>query len=319
MGAKLRHTSAKNEETLFSLQFSIVLVEHLRLIAHVLHKRHEITPSEYSILVVLDTLALPIDVTTIMNYLAFKRGTLLAILTSLEEYGLIHKETDSIDERRMLVRLSAEGHRMARMLSSEVAQLMSETFWRSHPTRDYLAPLQELEAHLERVRGFAVPDIPLNRSISGLTHALLFRVIRLVVDEWTRAIKQHSSLNFNEARVLLLLEHFGELAPGDIAHRLLLARSGVSLQLTRLQELNLVGSYQNYEDARGKVYRCTTSGLRLSRELFAVLRKTTCDAYGNYSDEATITLNEQHMGMYRDLGHVQSVLEAILEDSLPIT
>ena len=314
MEDRLQHIPAKNEEALFSLQFSIVLVEHLRVISQVLRKRHTLAPNAYSTLVVLDVLKRPIDATTLTNYLVFKQGTLLAILAALEDRGFVHKDIDPIDERCMLVSLTSAGQVIARQLASEVAQLMAETFWRSRPTSDYLVPLLELEDHLEKVRGFSVQIDPLEKRSTGLTHALLFRIIRLIIDAWTQTTKQQDGLSFNEGRVLLLLEHFGELTPSEIAQRLRLARSGVSLNLARLSDLLLVNSFQNLSDGRVKVFRCTYKGLRHSRELFAALRKTTSDVYGNYSDDAVITLNEQHMGMYRDLGFVQERLDIILSE-----
>ena len=311
MTTQEQDTLFDHEEAVFNLQFSIVLVEHLRLLSRVLHKQYALSLNEYCVIVLIDALDQEISSTLLAQYFIFKRGTLLAMLASLEDRELIIKNTDPVDRRAMLISLTAEGHKLAHALAQKVSKLMKMTFWQSFPSSEYLAPLKGLEAQLAGIRGYPL-DIPLAWNTKGITHALLFRIIRLIVDQWNDAVRQHSTLSFNECRVLLLLELYDRLKPSDIAQRLHLPRSGVSLMLKSLVDRKLIVSETSYRDGRSKVFRCTAAALTLSRKLLFVLRRTTFEAYKTYSDDAIITLNAQHIRMYSDLHRANHALDDIL-------
>jgi len=291
----------KHEEALFSLQFTIVLIEHLKVISRVLHVRHAMTINEYCTLLLLDSLKEDVSSLTLAKYLVYQRGTTLAILASLEQRGFIEKHAHPLDGRAMLVRQTALGHTKAKQIAQEVNSIMNELFWRSLPAREYLAPLNEQAAQLDNLRGFTMDSVELSKRSSGLIHALLFRGISLVVDRWVQVVKQCSGLAFSEARALLLLEHYGLLAPSEIAGRLHIERSSVSLGIKHLGSLGLVEPVAHETDKRSRMFRCTSKGLALSRELFSALRKSTSDAFNTYSDDAIIALNIQHMHMYSDI------------------
>lgn len=314
MSKDQKYVLPKHEETIYNHQFSLVLVEHLRLTSHVLRRRHATTLNEYCTLVFLAALTQKISSAQLSHYLLFKHGTLLAILASLEDQELIRKEVIPADRRAMFIYLTPQGNDTARALATEVSHLMNMTFWRSLPSSEYLAPLNELEAQMDGLRGHSMTEVPLSWTATGLTHALLFRIVHLIVSRWTRAVYEHSGLGYNECRVLLLLELFGSLRPSDIAQRLHSARSGISLILTHLYSLGLIELLPSSEDGRSKVCRCTTTGLRLARELLSVLRSTTLDAYQTYTDAAIMTLNSQHLRMYGDLHNVESTVQDILSE-----
>lgn len=248
------------------------------------------------------------------HYLVFKQGTLLSTLASLEDAGYVQKLPHPDDARALLVSLSNKGFEMAGQLADEVYEIMTKTFWQSLPSGEYFSPLKELENQLSKLRGYAIEGCALNIDTHGLTHALLFRTIELIIYAWAKAVKDHAGLSFNEGRILLLLELSGKLAPSEIAQRLHLDRSLISLSLKHLYAQEWVFSVENTQDKRRKSYLCTAGGLTLARELLSLLRKTTCTAYETYSDDAVITLNAQHMRMYSDLHHARSTLKIILSD-----
>ena len=302
---------AHNEETLFSLQFSIVLVEHLRLISRALHNWQQLTLNEYCTITVLDTVKKPISCTTLSQYLILKHGTMLAILADLEEKSIIVKQADNTDGRAMLVMLTKEGKELARALSEQVFALMRQTFWHSIPLNEVFAPLEECRAQLEQLRGYPMSPISLAKPSRHFIQAMVFRVVNIVVERWTKAVKDYCGLSLNESRVLILLELYGSLSPGEITRKLYIAPSNVALLCSRLRESGLLVCAENHEDARCKTLRCTARGLRLSRELLSVLRKTTCDCYSSYSDSSIVILNAQHMRMYCELDQVKILEETI--------
>lgn len=306
------NNGGKHEETLFSLQMSIVLVEHLRLMSRALRKQYQVTLSEYCTLLVLDSLENGTAGTTLGTFLVFRPGTVLTILSSLEDLGFIQKRSHPIDGRAMLVSLTNQGAALAQELAKEVNALMGATFWRSLSPSEYLAPLDGLEAQLDRMRGFAMESALETKSSTAFKHALLFRTISLVVERWTDAVKTHSGLNLNEGRILLLLELYVVLTPSDIARKLHVKRSAVSCALRQLERQGSINTERDAEDGRSKTYRCTIEGLVLSRELLSALRKATLEAYGTYSNEAVLAFNMQHLRMYSDLHQVERLAKSVL-------
>jgi DNA-binding MarR family transcriptional regulator len=136
---------------------------------------------------------------------------------------------------------------------------------------------------------------------------MLFRIISLLIERWASSVKTQCGLSFNESRILILLELYGALGLGDVARKLYIAPSNVTVLCSRLRELGLLETVLDDEDARRKRCRCTDKGLRFSRELLSVLRKTTRDSYSGYSDASVIAFNAQHMRMYGELERVMQI------------
>lgn len=314
MEENLQITNTGKEELVFNIQYSVVMVEHLRLISRALKVQHGVTLNEYCILVFLDALEKKISSTELAQYLMYNHNTLLFILTSLEDAGFIYKETNQDDKRAMFVSITHQGQSLAHALARSVKKMMQMTFWRSLSVKDYLAPLKEMEDQLDNMRGFSMDAVLVSREALGLTHVLLFRVISSVVATWTKVAKECSGLAFNDCRTLLLLELYGQLSPREISRRLHIARSGISLSLDRLASRRLVEFLNDPKDGRSKFYRCTALGLRSSHELLHELRRATIEAYKNYSNESIITLNVQHMHMYSDLYQIESVVQTIVTE-----
>jgi len=142
--------------------------------------------------------------------------------------------------------------------------------------------------------------------------SMLFRIVSIIVDRWTRSMKEYSGLSLNESRILILLELYGSLNPSDIARRLYIAPSNVAIQSSRLRQLQLLEEISDSFDARRKTLRCTAIGLRASRELLSILRKTTRECYISYSDSSIMMFNAQHMRMYCELEKVRQIEQTLL-------
>lgn len=292
---------AQSEETLFSLQFSAVLIEHLRLMSRALHSLQGLTLNEYCTIMVLNVAKKPLSCAALVDALVLKQGTVFALLSNLENKGIVLKRVDKADGRAMLVVLTQKGRRLAKELNDQISALMRQTFWRSMTASETFAPLEEYRAQLERLRGHPSPLFSDVKSSRKLVLAMLFRIISLVVGRWKNSVRALCGLSLNEGRILVLLELYGSLNLGDISRKLFVAPSNVAVLCSRLREQNLIEITVDDEDARRKICRCTHRGLRLSRELFSVLRKTTRDSYISYSDASVIALNAQHMRMYCEL------------------
>lgn len=309
MREERKSTEKSKEELVFNIQVSVVFVEHIRLISHALKKQHNVTLNEYCTLVFLDALEDKINSTQLAQYSMVKHSTTLFVLTLLEDKAYIYKETNQDDKRAMYIGLTPHGQEKARELARDVETLMTSTFWHSLSVSDYLKPLRQLEMQLDTMRGHSMDSIVISRKTLGLTHAMLFRVVRLMVEIWTETTKKHSGLAFNACRTLLLLELYGQLSPSEISHRLHIARSGISLSLSQLSKVGLIEFFEDQEDGRSRVSRCTSQGLSTAHELLHELRRATIEAYKTYSNDAIVSLNAQHIHMYSDLYHIESLIE----------
>lgn len=314
MGFEESHTAFDREETLFSLQFTVVMLEHIRIISQFLRKKYDITLNEYCTLVFFSALDECVDNVRAAKFLACKQGTFLSVLSSLEESGYVYKLSNPRDGRCMLIKLTPAGSSLTGALADEVMEIMQATFWKTLPESIYLQPLKECEAQLAAFEGEIVQDLSLRRDTPGLAHALLFRIIRLVVDAWTEIAREQAGLSLNEARILILLELYEQQTPSDIAKRLRIENSAASLSLRRLSTSSFIQCNPSQEDRRIRFYRCSAKGVEAARKLFSELRKATCDIYSTYSDEAIIDFNAQHIQMYKELTHIDPALENLLSD-----
>jgi MarR family transcriptional regulator, lower aerobic nicotinate degradation pathway regulator len=94
------------------------------------YERIGLNPYHFAILALLDEGA-PETQAEIADSLGYDRGTLVGLLDELEEQRLVERKRDTLDRRRHLVRLTAEGKKMLGKLRALSKRLEDE----------FLAPL----------------------------------------------------------------------------------------------------------------------------------------------------------------------------------
>lgn len=301
------------EAVIFNLQVATVILEHRRLYVVALRAWYGLTLNEYCLMCGVAAAGGAVSSKTLTEFLMLKRGTVLAILASLEEKDLIEKSVDPDDHRVMLVDLKPVAGEMIVQATARLHELFTQTFWLDLPETDLLDILvKDGRTAADALRGGPVPEMR-NTAPGDFPLPVEFPLFwSALIDRWSAIVKERGGLSFGEYRVLALLEDFGGLNPSEVSERLFIKRSNVSVCKNRLIAHGLVREAEDDEDGRGVVLQCTKKGIRLAKDLRDALGQVTRVAHAAPADIGAVTLNAWYARMYRNIGAVRDSEKELL-------
>lgn len=293
---------AEREAVFFTLQLTTVIIEHHKMIARLLKTQFGITYNEFSVLCLLLEGNKPLEAKVITDFLMLKKRTMRSILDELEDRSLIAKSTASADKRMMLISLTDRGGGLAKTANALIVHEVHEVFWYGLPPREFTETLfVMIGPAIEDLRGHPIDEIERNKSGSPTINVGFFLFWRLLIEYWEQAAQKRAGLGLSAARVLAIVGHFDGFSPQDIADRLLIERSGVSLYKKELMQAGLVTEEENEHDGRGRLLHCTKAGYRMAKRLDGEFLEVTHRVHRLVSDTQAVVLNAWFMRMYANL------------------
>lgn len=287
----------QTEAAFFNLQLTTVFIEHRRRCADLIKTLYNMTYNEFTLLLVISRTKRPVQVKPLTEYVMLEGKTVLAILASLENREYIAK-TDSPEDRRIILTSATQtGAKIAQEGSRKQAELMKEQFIKSLPESEYES-LKNIQAGNDSLRGYQVEGLDYVQETDELFSAGHLIYWRVLIDCWTKVIRKHGGLSFNEFRILAFIEDHDALSPGTIAHNLILMPSAVTIHKATLLNLGLILEARMPADGRSISIRCTSKGSRLVKGLWSELVKLTRLAHGHLNDEGVMIVNAWYLRMY---------------------
>jgi DNA-binding MarR family transcriptional regulator len=293
---------SSTEAVFFSLQLTTVFIEHVKISTRLLKARFSLTYNEFVALFALYSAAQPVTVEALGSYLMLRRNTVLPMLLQLENKGLVIKSNAEEDSRIMLITASQDGLTLVSKAAVGLDELLREVFWRALPESDFFQFMRNTIAKsVDLLRGFAVPGFDVAEVRDKLFPCAHYLFWRGMVELWAETTTSISALPFSEYRILELLKEFDTLSPRDIAERLLMQKSGVSVYKAHLLKEGLIVEATDPFDGRRVMLRSTKKGRKVARGIASELDKLVSLIHTTLSSEGVMILNAWYLRMYSNL------------------
>jgi DNA-binding MarR family transcriptional regulator len=244
----------------------------------------------------------PLEVTTIADYLMLQKRTIWAMLFDLENRELLLKSSAKQDGRRMAVALTPFGRTLVHETRDTITALLGATFWRGLPEEELVhTMLPNVALTIVDLRGHAVEGFSCQtyeRANITIDFLLFWRIL---IENWERAAHKRTGLPLSAARILGLISHFDGFSPQDIANRLLIESSGVSIYKKELEAQGYITETSDDVDCRKVRLCCTKSGYRVAKRLDGAFLDATHLVHRVVNDEGANLINAWYMRMYSNL------------------
>lgn len=292
----------------FSMQYSTLFCEHVRLCSNYLRKNHGLRYNAYTILLCLLEASRPVTVTELADYLMLSRETVLPLLLSLEDKGLVSKTCDSVDGRRIQCALTPAGKDAVLLASKGISEMLEAVFMASLPMDEFARFFSDIDAATAALRGHEVPGFgahaPGTKPVDKRAYLFPsghFVEWRVVVDRWKACVREHLGISFDEFRILELVGSRGSMALKDVASCLCIQKSGVSLYKKNLVDLGLLLEKPNPYDRRGAMVHCSPKASRLIEGMRARLDTIMDVGHVGMSETQRIVVEAWYMRMYSNM------------------
>ena len=286
----------------FSVRLCTFFAEQDRLFTGYLRAEGQLVYSELTLLCAMHEAVQPLALEPLAELLMLSPRTVRSMLLDLEDKGFVSKLNDPEDRRFMLVRLTEHGRTVTERANRDIYLLMKESLWEALPESDFEDVLKKGMRHdVNHIRGFAVEpfgDLPHTDLPISVDHFIFWRII---VDRWTRTLRDESDLSLNDFCVLYYLSECEKLISSEIADALLLPRSALSLCKSHLLESTLVSEQEEEGDGRKVVLSCTPQGKHLAKQMFEKLDALTRDIHSGMAEEDSGVVSAWYARMFSNM------------------
>lgn len=284
----------------FSVKLCAFYAQQERFLNDRLRTQGLISARDFPILYALYEANQPIPVENLARFLMLKTRTIRKSLLSLEDCGLVIKECDPNDRRKALCSLTKEGQ-----LSTE----KSARYWfdaHNDVTQKHL-PQSDLEETLRltmrtclnHLRGYSVEpfDQPPYQSLVpiGVDHLVFWR---LMLNRWSRIVREKCDLTLNEFCVLLELDERGPRHISEVAIDMLQPSSVVSLCKKCLLAKKLISVEHSKKDHRVVAISITAKGNAIVESALGSLNSLTVEAHSEVNEEQMEIINAWYARMF---------------------
>jgi DNA-binding MarR family transcriptional regulator len=276
-----------------------VIIEHEKRIKRLLSTKHNLTPSEFSILRSVELSGGSSTGLSIGGFLHLKHNSVSMALSNLKAQGLITKTINQADRRATDITITQKGIDATREATKDIYLDMKSTFWETMTDEDIRSAIL-VGSHVNRrltssdklyTASFDEETLPISPEFIVNMKAL--------PKAWDNTIKKMAGISMPEYRILNLLANSKEpLRSFDIAAKLLMDRAAVSRCKTMLEQDGYLVAEQNSADRRDAVLSCSVTGLRVEGKTTEALSAMTVELYSDLNANEAIKMNEWHKEMY---------------------
>ena len=301
-------TPSHKARVICNQQMITVFVEHNKVIAKVLKKYYQLTPTEFCILRALYLSDGRVEGVDFASFLYLKRNSISMALSKLEERELIGKAASQQDRRSIIVTETKRGTEVTREATADIYGALTNSFWHDLAIEDKRGGNETASLVLEALRG-APTKAPGGLKESNTPVSPEFIVFCKVVPQLWSARLALLGLSLSEYRMLDAIHQANEpVRSTDIARSLLLERSVVSQFKDTMVEKGLVDFSPAEGDRRNYEVNLTPEGQSLALSAQAALQKETDRAYILCDDALVPRINEWHLRMFRNMNVLNAVI-----------
>ena len=289
-------------------QMITVFVEHNKVIAKVLKKYYQLTPTEFCILRALYLSDGRVEGVDFASFLYLKRNSISMALSKLEERELIGKAANQQDRRSIVVTETERGTEVTREATADIYGALTNSFWHDLALEDKRGGNQTASLVLEALRGTPT-KAPGGLKESNTPVSPEFVVFCKVVPQLWSARLAPLGLSLSEYRMLsTILQADEPIRSTDIARSLLLERSVVSQFKDTMVEKGLVDFSPAEGDRRNYEVSLTSEGQSLALAAQVALQEETDRAYALCDDALVSRINDWHLRMFRNMNVLNAVI-----------
>jgi DNA-binding MarR family transcriptional regulator len=293
---------AHKEAVLFSLQLALLMIEHHKLFSRHLKKNYDLSYSEFLVLSAIQDYGTFVPVEPLADFVILQKKTIISVLLSLEDAGLIEKLTSEEDGRRMLIGLSSKGIQVVDKAIVDLDELVRTVFWSMLSEQEFFESVRNrIRDNLDTLRGCSVKGFDKENNCDTVASVNFLIFWKAIVSKWSDITEREGGLSFSEFRILALVTQFPQLSPHEIAEQLMVCRSNVSIYVTRLVSRGFLIENIDSNDGRAKLLSATSNGNLMVNNLMPRLNELTQKVHSNSSDEDIMVLNVWHYRMYSSL------------------
>ncbi|MBQ9954839.1 MAG: MarR family transcriptional regulator [Eggerthellaceae bacterium] len=291
----------KHESIALSRQMMTVILEHVRIVKEHLRCNATITYNDFLVLLALQEAGEPVGAETLADYAILQRGTVAAMLQEMQKAGLVARTSSEDDGRVMLYSITREGSAVARQCSADLSAKLDEGILlgldQGEAGKAIRGSIRGACDHLRGHRhGMAIEGGWLPNPICA-DYLLYWRAI---TEKWTSVAAEHG-LALGEYRMLEYLDEFGTASTGDLACRLGIKQSNVSLYKRRLLERGLLHEAMDPFDGRKVAVRSTKEGAAVFSRARKSMNIVAQQGHKALADADIMTMNVWYMQMYLNL------------------
>lgn len=281
-------------------QIITVHIEHDRLIRHALKDEFGIDLIEYCLMDSLLCYGCPLPSSFLRQFNTQKYRTMLCVVTSLEDKGIVSKEQTNGDRKAFLIRLTMHGEQLARRASQMILDLMKSTFWKNIPENEIIDMMRYSTTTLSNLKAAPLQLYGMNHQ-SMKIHPYFFLDIVYLIRRWKEVAMHSANLSLTEFRILSLIGDNEKMSSSEIASTLCIEKSSVSAGKAILLKKKLIYEIEDEADRRRSYLFCTNKGKRVAEKLNKAVERETIQYFSPIDEEIVNLLNAQHMRMYCEI------------------
>lgn len=305
----------------FTMPVAATTVGHRHIVTDLAHRGFGLAYNELVILFLLLCAPRPLATAETCAYAMISRKTAFSLLSDMEDRGLIEKDCDPRDRRRMTMRLTSRGSRLVGGVLDALDTMWGTYLCENLPSREFATymSLATINVSLDVLRGSHVdmPELDDCHEFYSVGHLVYWRALS---GRWADVVRKTAGLTFTSFGILALLDDQGALSTSDIVDALMAQRSEVSVRTRQLAELGHVEVARDAADGRRTSVRITPSGRRVARDLKARLDEITLTVTAGRDDRTASIINVWYSRMYSNLrANWRSILARIATSAEVIT
>lgn len=254
-----------------------VFIEVVRRLEAAVASAAQLTLTQYRILLELDATSQPIRSADLARMLLLRPSSIAVALSQLEERGFIRREVDRNDRRATLVTITAQGKDTEVRASAELVKTR-EDLWKGLSRQQADAVIESTRLASERMH--ACTGVTMGTLIEPFYTTCVATALRM----FTAAIKRTCGLSMTEFRILSELLVVEDMRGSDLAARLLLDSSVISVAIRGLTATGLVEQVADESDRRNRLLRLTERGAELARRGAEEVSAVNREIYGNLDE-----------------------------------
>lgn len=279
----------------FNTQWITVFAEANRRIAKTLDEASGLTVTQYRILLELQAAGGILPGVDFAHLLLLKPSSVTCALKLLEEQGLIEKRDDKNDRRAIFVSITMGGEAVLTRSTNAVFVTLRD-FWKALSNKQVDQVIESTRAVTAKLKGRT------SLNVDTRVQPFYITAIVMVCQAWAITLHEEFSLSFTEFRILqALIDPPKHLRGVDLAAKLILDTSAVSMAITKLEKRGLVIREKDRFDKRNYHVELTKEGSELEKRAFTRISDMNADLYSTLSKSESRALSTAAEKIYRSL------------------
>lgn len=244
-----------------------------------------LTITQYRILLELDATSAPVRSADLAKMLLLRPSSIAVALGQLEERGYVSRQAHAEDRRAALVAITAEGKATEVRASAQLVETRKD-LWKGLSERQVAAIIESTRLASERLH--ATTSVTMGTLIEPFYTTCIMTANRM----FAATIKKECGLSLTEFRILSELLTGGTVRGIDLASRLHLDGSVISVAIGSLTRHGHVEQVKDESDKRNRLLTLSAAGEDLARRGAERISAVNQEIYGNVDESLLAELAE---------------------------